>query len=234
MILSSSSLNQKKGFTIVETMLSMVFLSILIIGIAIVTNQVISVYQKGVILKSVNRVGQSISDDFHATIVNSPSLGAVRIENEPTKSYGAMCLGNYSYVWNKGDIISGTTDDLIAYYGFEPSDRANIIRLIKVPDSSMKICDDAKDGKLQKTIVRDNTIVELIKPGDDDLAIQDLKILTPLINPVTGEKITVIQFVLGTFNSYKLINTANNSCQPGDDFEYCAINKFELTVRSIK
>ena len=232
-MISTRSYSKKAGFTIVESMLSMVFLSILIIGIAIVTNQVISIYQKGVILKSVNRAGQSISDDLYSSIVNSPGLGSVRIENDDSKNYGAMCLGSYSYVWNKGNIISGETDDLIVYKDYDTSDRVNAIRLIKVRDPSMAICDLAKSSTLQQTIIRDDAI-ELIKPGDGDLAIQDLKILTPHINPVTGEKITIIQFVLGTFNSYKLINTSNNSCNSGSDSEYCAINKFELTVRSVK
>ncbi len=64
----------KKGFTLVELMLSMSFVSILLITIAIITVNILTIYQKGLAIKTVNAVGRELTDEFTNALNVSPSV----------------------------------------------------------------------------------------------------------------------------------------------------------------
>lgn len=64
----------KSGFTIVELTLTMSFVAVLLITIAIVTSNIVTIYQKGLALKAVNSVGRSLIDEFTAAVNSAPTL----------------------------------------------------------------------------------------------------------------------------------------------------------------
>lgn len=129
---SMRRLGQKRGFTLVELSLSIAFISILSITIALIINNAISTYRRGVTLNQVNTVGMELVDDMRAAIQNSPARSVVKecelnysssaCENdelirsfvvkkeltdidgvgENIPIYGAFCTGAYSYIWNSG------------------------------------------------------------------------------------------------------------------------------------
>jgi len=75
----------KKGFTLVELSLSIAFISILSITVALIINDAISTYRRGVTLNQVNTTGMDIVDDLRAAIQNSPA-----------KSVKGECGSNYN------------------------------------------------------------------------------------------------------------------------------------------
>lgn len=63
----------KKGFTLVELSLAIVFITILILSIGYLTIHITSVYEKGLAMKAVNSVGKELIDDFSRAIAASPA-----------------------------------------------------------------------------------------------------------------------------------------------------------------
>lgn len=64
----------KSGFTMVELGLAMAFISVLLITIAIITTNIVTIYQKGLTLKAVNSVGRGLVDELTAGINTAPSV----------------------------------------------------------------------------------------------------------------------------------------------------------------
>ncbi len=64
-------LKQRRGFTLVELSLSLVFIAALSLIIALLINSTVSSYRRGLILKQINTVGIDIVDDMRAAIQNS-------------------------------------------------------------------------------------------------------------------------------------------------------------------
>ena len=75
----------RKGFTLVELSLSIAFISILSITVALITNDAISTYRRGLTLNQVNTVGMDLVDDIRVVVQSSPSKAVV-----------GECLNNYS------------------------------------------------------------------------------------------------------------------------------------------
>ena len=61
----------KKGFTLIELMLSIAFLASLAVMIAVLVSNAASTYRRGITLKRVNSVGTEIIEDLRATINNN-------------------------------------------------------------------------------------------------------------------------------------------------------------------
>ena len=64
----------KKGFTLVELSLALVFVAVLLLTVAWLTIHVTTVYEKGLAMKAVNSVGKELIDDFSRAISSSPAL----------------------------------------------------------------------------------------------------------------------------------------------------------------
>lgn len=61
----------KGGFTLIEVSLSLVFVTILALAIALIISNTIGAYQRGLTLNQVNTVGMSLTDDFRLALQNS-------------------------------------------------------------------------------------------------------------------------------------------------------------------
>lgn len=61
----------KKGFTLIEITLSLVFVTILALAIALIISNTIEAYQRGLILNRINTVGMSLVDNFRLAVQGS-------------------------------------------------------------------------------------------------------------------------------------------------------------------
>lgn len=83
-------LKNKKGFTLVELSLSIAFIAILSITIALIINDAISTYRRGLTLNQINTVGMDLVDDMRAAIQNSPAKVVAEICDEVFKGNGSQ------------------------------------------------------------------------------------------------------------------------------------------------
>lgn len=65
-------MNTKKGFTLVELLLAIAFLSVLLLSITLLIVHVIAVYQKGMSIRAVSNTGKTLIDDVSRSIIASP------------------------------------------------------------------------------------------------------------------------------------------------------------------
>lgn len=120
----STNPKTRRGFTIIEISLTLAFVSALLISVALVISNIMSIYQKGLTLKAVNSVGRNLVEELTTSINSAPSvdtenlcrsyagnLESCRRDNasnfiyqsreSDNKQYGGVfCTGNYSYIWN--------------------------------------------------------------------------------------------------------------------------------------
>lgn len=76
----------KSGFTMVEFSIATAAIAVILIAIAIVTNNVISIYQKGVTVKAVNSVGRGLIDELTSAINAAPSVDTTSLCNSHLSS----------------------------------------------------------------------------------------------------------------------------------------------------
>ncbi|MDR0591320.1 MAG: type II secretion system GspH family protein [Candidatus Nomurabacteria bacterium] len=239
----------KKGFTIIELTLAMTFVSILLITVFILVMQITKIYTKGTSIKEVNSVGRSLLSDFNQTIGASPVKPGLGTDGnkyfmiDAAKAGGRFCTGSYSYIWNNGKTLTDIRDGVanVKANMFKTSSSNVPVRLLKVSDSSRTYCNSGDDvvtidgSKINAT--------ELISSNESEVAIYDLFVYKPIIDDsanASGQALYTLSFVLGTLGNNVgeggLID-GNNQCKApsdaGSDFNYCAINKFDLSTRAM-
>lgn len=231
------------GFTLVELMLSMAFIGVLLITIAMTTMQIMSTYSKGLTVREVNQAGRAISEDIERTIAAVPPFtvdpAKTRSASDPMGSKyvtdpggGRLCTGNYTYAWNYGGTseLSGDTSLPLAYNTYAGGGSEDeVIRFVKVSDVGGMLCVDT-----ERQIVRDSAR-ELLAAGDRNLAVQALTIREGSRDEVSGQALYAITLTLGT-NDQSQLNASSTTCLPpteGSGYEnLCAINQFDIVVRA--
>lgn len=198
--------DKKSGFTIIELVLAMTFVSFLLISIAMSVIQIGNIYNRGLTLKEVNMAARTITSELQRNIASgSPfkiDLGSGnRYQYEYTKiesSYivqvnggdeygGRLCLGQYTYIWNYGKFIKLNDINKLNVYSAPDSNRP--IRFIKVYDPNSTYCEtDSVTGDLinveiaySPPIGADSSFkepIELLDSSEHDLAIHTFKITT--------------------------------------------------------
>lgn len=78
----------KPGFTMIEFSLSMAFIAALLISIAIIISNIVTIYQKGLTLKAVNSVGRGLIDEFTESINAAPSVDTTSLCNSHVSQAG--------------------------------------------------------------------------------------------------------------------------------------------------
>ncbi len=250
-----------QGFTLVELMLAMAFISVMLIAIALCTIQVINIYNRGMTLRQVNLAGRELSSSLARSFAESTAFdiehsgpstvpGEVQAHSLQTKVDGAdqlsgrLCTGRYSYIWNTGKAITtidvSSSDSRLNRFRLEGGspttpDGDREIRLVRVPDDGGSYCLDP-DRLIDPTGAQ-----ELLDSGDRPLAIHYLMPTTSSVlrSTTTQQQLYTIKFVLGTdeVGTLDFSPTGDDAtCKPPSDLEadqdYCAVNVFSVTVRA--
>lgn len=83
----------KSGFTIIEFSLATAFIAFLLVSIAIISSNIITIYQKGLTLKAVNSVGRGLTDELTTGINAAPSVDTKNLcENHLSSNDGAAAI----------------------------------------------------------------------------------------------------------------------------------------------
>ncbi|MDO4872229.1 MAG: type II secretion system protein [bacterium] len=228
----------KKGFTIVELMLAMGIVSALMIGIAVMVMQMSAIMTRGNTLKELNVAARTINSDFterfnsvqtvygwNGESVPSATSGASYIKNA---NGGAFCTGNFTYLWNSASNLNSNDPNPVRYDGDD--NNSDAIRLIRIKDTSKKYCNTSNEWtKIPKGT---SEVTEVLSTGETGLMIYDISFTLANANTVSGQSLINIQYTLGTRSDNGQVS--NSQCNPGNSYQdYCAINKFNLTVRTI-
>ena len=279
----------RAGFTIIELMLAMTFVSILMILVAILVINMTDIFTKGVTIRDLNSTGRIVMDDIVRAIAASPPLstggaGGARPYFLETTNGGRFCTGVYSYIWNKVIIGQGGVPRLFGshsgdsdanWFGrinpdgnhvalsseeaMEQFELLTPLRFVKVSDFGRQYCRLNESGAPQRPYVivedqrnatgdfLDHTIgttigrpIELLGTSETDLAIADFVVFQPSVSSAAGQVFYSVSFVLSTIRGVQGSGgdgaIAPVTCQPPAvsrvEFNYCAINKFNVAMRT--
>lgn len=231
--------NTRQGFTLVELMLAMTFISVLLLAIAMTVIQVGSMYNRGMTLKETSQAARDISSDIQRSILTSPAFSTTEdYIVHATDGYGRVCLGTYTYIWNLGRTPAAQTVKYDA-----PSEASKRINIVKVSDRNKTYCVKTGTGALAKKniSVQDtdaNNVKELLPAGDHSLVLYKFVLASDTVNaydPLTGQQLYQLRFTISTGN-LTAIDTATDTCLPpgnvNSDLTYCTIQDFSLVVRA--
>jgi prepilin-type N-terminal cleavage/methylation domain-containing protein len=230
-----------RGFTLIELMLAMAFISVLLLAIAMTIIQIGTIYNRGITLKEVNQTARTISDELRRGVAASQAF-SLDSKLLTTSAGGRLCLGQYSYVWNLGKALSANDSEVVK---FDDASLTDTIRLLRIPDAAGIYCapDTENGGPLYRNIrsedanVTQNKTVELLKAGDRTLSIHQFDISSDegARDATTGQQLYTIQFALGTGN-VEALTSDQTAClppgAPGSDFAFCTVQQFTLVVRA--
>ena len=234
---------RQKGFTIIELTLSMAFVSVLLLAIVMTSIQAGRIYNKGVVLESVNQasrdIGDSIRRDFmqsdaaHVSRTDEPESVIILSEGGQPKS-GRFCLGGYSYLWNYPSVLEAAlAGESVSGPVVRRGD--TIINFVRVVDDGGSFC-ASSDGNYETNIGADRQLMSMLDEKGDQgvvLAIHELGIEPVLANSNSSEALFRVNYTIGT-SAQAEIN--GQQCRPPADGsandQFCAINQFEMIVRT--
>ena len=249
------------GFTIIELLLAMTFVSMLLLAIAMTIVQIANTYNKGMILKEVNQVSRSLGEELARAMRSSSTFS-----NDPAaRRYvnnawgGRLCMGQYSYIWNYGTALSEVNTNRNQYSspnmdGNKVTDGSGTryeITFVKAPDTGGTYCiADASSGKYPN--INPVGAVELMKSGDHTLAIHafGLDSAATAKDTLSSQQIYKVSYTIGTDKVNAITSnpgicnvpggsgpTAVYCCkppgQPGSDLNYCEVQKFTVVLRVV-
>lgn len=250
----------KKGFTIIELMLAMLFLSMLLVTITMLILQITGIYQKGLSLRAVSSTGKQLIDEFTRVVGGSPLgqdiMPASSSDSEVKKAVqkyfvsnpvngtlqynGTFCTGSYSYIWNTWYSLEDGQGQTLSVNG-------NTYRLARVMDATRDVCAQANGTKSGLNNVRQTNIqvqnaepIELIHSDESDLILYNFTVFPATQQKLTGQSFYSATFILATIRGGVDIQTSGDFCDVdssetlglSSDFNYCAVNKFNFAMRA--
>lgn len=246
-----------KGFTIIELMLAMSFLTVLLLAIALLIMQISSIYNKGLTVRAVNEAGQLITADIQRTL-NTSKVEVVQFmegnENfNPAEDPqgGRLCADDTVYAWNYG----GDALKQGLYNKFETAPGPGPIRQMRMVKFQSSAGKDSAGKPYCSSEVPITDLpkiplaaADLLDGADVELAVYDFTMAFGSITdggvtvqttglPVTDDstqRIYPMSLRIGTGET-SIIDAANGGCEAPSsrtDDEYCAVNQFTFTARS--
>lgn len=234
----------KEGFTLVELMFSMTFLSLLLVAIALSVIQISNIYNRGVTYKTVNQAGREVSRDMRTAIEATAAFdidGAsgepmYRVQTNGGNIYGGrLCTGLTTYIWNTAAGIQAHANDADAPLNVLDSDPSGTepLRLIRTHDPRGAYCQDPTTE-----IAHTDETVELLDIGDRNLAVHTFSIMSGegATDTSTGQRLYTISIQIGTDDTAEIIASDGSSddviCDAERDRDFCAINRFLFTAKA--
>jgi type II secretory pathway pseudopilin PulG len=217
---------KNRGFTLIELMLAMGFVSALLLAIAMTVIQISDIYNSGLTFKSVNQYGGSLANELQRDISQSAPFDIANNLVSSGDTGGRLCIGQYSYIWNYGKALSETTQPPTLNVYSNPT---TPISFVKAIDRDGSYCSSPTKP------VDSNTAVELLNVGQVNLAIHSFSIKQISSDNATGQYLYGISFVVGT-NDQPTLNSDSTACLTSDNIQsnptYCAVNQFDIVARA--
>lgn len=201
-------MNKQKGFTIIELLLAMTFLSILLMAITMLIMQTVAIYDKGISLRAVDKAGRTLASEMQRSF-NQADPSKVKVEIASAvpgaPQGGRICTGTYSYVLNM------------------PVNATQSARFMKFSDPSGTAC-----GSLPLALTGG---VEMLPESDKTVTVRSISVVPG--PDLEKQRIYKIAMQLTTGDDDMFADTTNQECKAEKNYgQYCATNRFEFTARA--
>ena len=238
----------RRGFTLIELMLAMTFVSVLLMGIAMTVIQMATIYNRGMTVKEVNQAARDISDDMRRSVAasevfavnddGSDSADLITIESGAGEVGGRLCTGAFSYLWNYSAPVEADTDNNLTRVLNAAGVAGEAIRFVKIPDTGKKYCQRTGVDLTHKNIVFADAqaMTNLLDAGDHDLGVLKIAISTAdsAYDISTGQRTYLMNYIIGTGET-SAMDLTNYECLPpgteGSNLTYCNVQSFSIVLR---
>ena len=215
---------RQHGFTLVELNLAMIFVAILVLGVAYTAMNISKIYQKGITLKTVNQVGREINDQMRRDIESGNVKQMKFVQNN---GVGRLCLGAVSYVYNDVKQLNAPTADAIK----TSASGTPLIHFVRIQDVAQDWCRTLPAGDFVKKQLTTEKFSEYLSDNTTDLAVYALAFVPVITDDVNGGLVT-LDITLGTNSTAAIVGGV---CRPPSDnqadFTNCAVRQFSTVVR---
>lgn len=197
----------ESGFTLVELLLALAFVGFLLIFVLTATIEVVSNYNKGVVIKEINQSARAIVEDM-SRVIRSSEANAI---NTSALANGRVCFGSISYIWNlQSATVNRYTDN-------------SIVSLVRVEDPAGSLCIRIAgnyplvDQARATTLINSRMWVQRV-----DLAISTDQLLATA---------TLRLSTSNAGNNHPTVSSPNGLvCAGGRSGSYCAVAEFTTTA----
>lgn len=235
------------GFTMIELMLSMAFISVLLLTIALTVIQMSTIYNQGMTIKEVNQAARDMSDEFRRTIQGAVefNVGSGTDQYITTATSGRLCTGTVSYLWNYAKAVEDAVDkgvnkDSIAYISDSTGKNGEVINFVKIQDPGEKYClKNSSGGLVNRNILyaERNNATDLLKAGDHTIRLISFSITSnnSSYDASTKQRLYTVTYRLGT-GKLEAMDAAATQCLPPSDPksnpQYCNVQQFTVVLRA--
>lgn len=210
--------NKQRGFTLTELMISLAFISFLLLFLMTAVVQMTRSYNKGLSIRQINQSGRQFTEDFQRTARYTKMSD---IKWDPTNM--RLCVNGITYAWNLGDPTSVPTASLKNRY----SSAGPVIAMVRTKDPGGTYCF--------------NNTADIIPNNPNTIAILPTTLNVQRVDftpaPVTLQKMVKLTVVLSTggSNAPKYIGVPTSTstgyeCPAGGEGAFCALADFDATV----
>ncbi|PID31556.1 hypothetical protein CR983_00530 [Candidatus Saccharibacteria bacterium] len=221
----------RRGFTLVELNIAVLFVALLVLAVAITVMNSTRLYEKGLALKTVNQTGREVMDVLQRDITTAR---ADRIKYfAPVGGVGRLCLGTASYIFNTADALNGT-GTLVRDTSIASSPP---IRLARVDDRDSLWC-DRSGGVFTKTqLSTGDTYTELLQKDSETISLAVHSMDIALIAGNTADRVSQgLVKVMLQIGTNEVNTTSGGACKPPSDheshFDGCAVREFNTVVHN--
>lgn len=206
----------ESGFTIVELMIALAFLSVMLLFILSATVQVMRSYSKGLTIKQINQTGRSITED----IVRTARTATTDSVDTTVLDQGRFCIGGVSYVWNEPEVMGDTNITGNKFSSGSP----NEVDIVRVVDASSppQYCSNTAT-----TVDRGSSDTSILSNGS-------IRLLNMQVEESADRKLINIKFSIASIGADKPIKVGTNYQCPTDSPSlfgtFCAVADFETSV----
>lgn len=227
-------MRRSRGFTLVEINIAMVFVALLLLGVAATTIHVSRMFQRGVTVRSVNQLGREVMGGMRADVMRAQP----DIVNTNEVGQGRLCLGQVSYLFNISQPVAiGGAPSQITRQGGEP------ITLVRVQDPNAQWCARTapggpfvRGGVIANTLFDSRAATELLQQDQQiPLAVHNMALTEALpVSDTTPQVMYLLSLRLGTNQAGTL--DVNRECLPPSNnqanFESCFAVDFTTVIRA--
>jgi type II secretory pathway pseudopilin PulG len=217
--------NKTSGFTLIELSLSMSFVAVLLLAIAMLVIQITAIYNKGFTLREVDETGQFITSELQRKLNQTGRESVVYVQDFDGGKGGRLCAGNTVYAWNYPATISPNDPQAENYRG------SSDIRFMKFSGTKQDYCEPDDNGNYGQIPAE---AVELLSGGNSNLMLTKFTIDAYTPDGDASQSIYQITMAIGTAGTSDSGLISGNNCDKTGDMsdEYCAINQFVFSARS--
>lgn len=203
-----------KGFTIIELLMAMAFLTFMLVFVVAATVQLFRIYNKGGVIKQLNQSGRTMLEELSRSY-RTQTLSTFYVDTAAQRA----CSAQSAYIWNT--VADSPAPN--AKNNYSLPDDSTPLRLIRVasPSLATKVCTKVA-GKYPSIDKKDGT----------ELLSEQIGVQTLTFSKSVDNKLLNVSLKLSTTDDNRptFVDGSELVCNPGSAGQFCAQAEFETLI----